>query len=80
MPGDNSGTPELHSIKQNLASTNVLCPYCSYGCSGFRRAEIETGGDLTGVVLVDIQAKTTTEYSQGYIVQRSIGLVMKWRK
>ena len=66
-PGDNSGTLKLCPIKQDSASAYVLHSYCSYGCPRFQRAKVEIGGDLTGVVLVDIQAKCTVEYLQVYI-------------
>ena len=40
----------------------VLHPYCLYGCPRFRRTEIEMGGDLTAIVLVNIQTKCIVEY------------------
>ena len=55
-PGDSSRTPELHLVERNLASPYVLCPYCSYSCPRFQRAEVETKRIKTGVILVNILA------------------------
>jgi len=38
------------------------------------------GGDLTGVALVNIQAKTILEYLRVYIQRRNIALATEWSR
>ena len=60
--------------------SNQTGPDCLYSCPRFWRAEVEMGGDLTGVALVNIQAKTILEYLRVYIQRRNIALATEWSR